>query len=132
VNLKSGVGSDFEFWQHRRIMDLACRIVSEQHSLLISSSVITKVDGTGSLAEFSAQAIEKRVQRALDNLIGSATRGVGPVTIDGTTGHVTDIRYQVDRTNNVLSTKTLIATVSIVPRGYLKFLEATLSYKLSV
>ncbi len=129
--LSSGVGSDFEFWQHGRIMDQACRIVSQQHSLLISSSVITKADGTGALTEFSAQAIEKRVQRALDNVIGSALRGIGPATIDGTIGHVSDIRYQVDRTNNVLSTKQIIATVSIVPRGYLKTLTATLSFKLS-
>ena len=130
VCLASPVGSDFEFWQHRRIMDLACKIVSEQHSRLVSSSVIVKNDGTGSLTEFAARSIEKKVQRALDNVIGSATRGVGPTAIDGTIGHVVEIRYQVDRSNNVLSTKTLIATVSIVPRGYLKNLEATLSYKL--
>lgn len=132
VWLKSGVGSDFEFWQHGRIMDEACKVVSAQHSLLVSSSVITKTDGTGSLFEPSALAIEKRVQRALDNVIGSAVRGVGPTTVDGTTGHVSDIAYQVDRTNNVLSTKELIATVSIVPRGYLKTLSTTFAYKLQV
>lgn len=132
VLLKSAAGSDFEFWQHGRIMDQACRVVSQQHSLLISSSVITKNDGTGSLTEFAAQAIEKKVQRALDNVIGSAIRGIGPTAVDGTIGHVSDIRYQVDRTNNVLSTKTLVATVAIVPRGYLKTLIATLSFKLSV
>jgi len=131
VPLKSAAGSDFEFWQHGRIMDQACRVVSQQHQLLISSSIIAKNDGSGSLTEFSAQAIEKKVQRALDNVIGSAIRGIGPTAIDGTIGHVSDIRYQVDRTNNVLSTKTLIATVSIVPRGYLKPIVTTLSYKLA-
>ncbi len=130
--MKSGVGSDFEYWQHRRMMDEACKVVSQQHALLVSSNVITKTDGTGSLFEPSALAIEKRVQRALDNVIGSAVRGVGPTTVDGTTGHVSDIAYQVDRTNNVLSTKQLIATISIVPRGYLKTLSTTLSYKLQV
>lgn len=132
VWLKSASGSDFEFWQHRRIMDEACKVVSARHSELISSSVITKTDGTGSLAEFSALAIEKKVQRSLDAVIGSAARGIGPTTVDGTTGHVSDQRYQVDRTNNVLSTKELIATVSLVPRGYLKRLTTTLSYKLAV
>lgn len=130
VWLHSGVGSDFEFWQHRRIMDVACATVSREHSLLISSSVLTKTDGTGSLTEFSAQQIEKRVQRALDNVLGSGVRVIGPAAIDGTIGHVSDVRYQVDRSVNVLSTKTLVATISIVPRGYLKFLEATLSFKL--
>lgn len=132
VWLKSGTGSDFRYWQHGRIMDQACRETSRQHWLLVSSSVVTKADGTGQIQEFAAQSIEKRVQRALDNVIGSALRGIGPTTIDGSTGHVSDIRYQVDRTNNVLSTETLIATVSIVPRGYLKTLTATLSYKLAV
>jgi hypothetical protein len=131
VWLKSGPGSDFEFWQHGRIMDAACKEVSFQHTQLISSSVVLKNDGTGSLVEYAALAIEKRVQRGLDNVIGSARREVGPNAIDGTTGHVTEITYQVDRGNNVGATKTLIATVSIVPRGYLKNLVTTLSFKLS-
>lgn len=132
VWLKSASGSDFEFWQHGRMMDEACKVVSARHSELISSNVVVKADGTGSLVEFAAQAIEKKVQRSLDAVIGSALRGIGPTTVDGSTGHVSDQRYQVDRTNNVLSTKTLIATVTIVPRGYLKYLQTTLSYKLAV
>jgi hypothetical protein len=131
VWLKSATGSDFRYWQHGRIMDQACRETSRQHWLLTSSNVITKADGTGQIQEFAAQSIEKRVQRALDNVIGSGLRGIGPTTVDGTTGHVSEIRYQVDRTNNVLSTETLIATVSVVPRGYLKTLTVTISYKLA-
>lgn len=132
VWLKSPAGSDFQYWQHGRMMDLACVNVSAQHFLLSSSSVITKADGTGQITESSAQAIERRVQRVLDNQVGSALRGIGPTAVDGTTGHVSDQKYQVDRTNNVLSTNTLIATVAIVPRGYLKQLVATVSYKLSI
>jgi hypothetical protein len=131
VWLKGQPGTDFEFWQHGRIMDQACVTVSNQHAQLISSNVICKADGTGSLTEPAALTIEKRVQRALDNVIGSGLRGVGPKAIDGSTGHVSDQKYQVDRTNNVLSTKTLITTVSIIPRGYLKFLTATLSFRLA-
>jgi hypothetical protein len=132
VWLAAAAGSDFEFWQHGRMMDQACITVSARHAELISSNVIVKADGTGSLTEFAALQIEKKVQRSLDAVIGSALRGIGPSTIDGSTGHVSDQRYQVDRTNNVLSTKELIATVSIVPRGYLKQLTTTLSYKLQV
>ena len=132
VWLKSASGSDFEFWQHGRMMDEACKVVSARHSELISSNVVVKADGSGSLVEFAALGIEKKVQRSLDAVIGSALRGIGPTTVDGSTGHVSDQRYQVDRTNNVLSTKELIATVSLVPRGYLKRLTTTLSYKLAV
>lgn len=132
VWLKSADGSDFKYWQHGRIMDEACKVVSQQHFQLSSSSVVTKADGTGQIAEFSAQGIEKKVQRALDNRIGSALRGIGPNAVDGTTGHVSDQKYQVDRTNNVLSTDTLISTVALVPRGYLKQLVCTISFKLSI
>jgi hypothetical protein len=132
VWLKSASGSDFQYWQHGRIMDQACRVVSREHWRLASSSVVTKTDGSGQIQEASAQSVEKRVQRALDNEVGSAVRGVGPETVDGSTGHVSDQRYQVDRTNNVLSTNTLVATVALVPRGYLKTLRATLSFKLSI
>lgn len=131
VWLKGSPGTDFEFWQHGRIMDEACKVVSAQHALLLSSSVVCKADGSGQIVKFSALQIEKRVQRALDNVIGSALRGVGPTTLDGTGGHVSNIVYQVDLTNNVLSTKTLITTVSIIPRGYLKFITTTLSFRLA-
>lgn len=130
--MSSPLGSDFEFWQHRRIMDLACRTVSAQHTDLISQSFTVKGDGTGSLTEDAAQAIEKRVQRALDTVIGSAIRGIGPTRLDGKIGHVSDIGYQVDRTNNVLTTKTIIATVSIIPLGYGKFFQTTLSFRLQL
>jgi hypothetical protein len=131
VWLKGSPGTDFEFWQHGRIMDEACKVTSAQHALLLSSSVVCKADGSGQIVKFSALQIEKRVQRALDNVIGSALRGVGPTTLDGTGGHVSDVKYQVDLTNNVLSTKTLITTVSLVPRGYLKAIVTTLSFRLA-
>jgi len=131
VWMKGTPGTDFEYWQHRRMMDEACKEVSAEHFLLLSSSVICKADGSGQIVEVSAKGIERRVQRRLDNKIGSALRSVGPLTLDGTPGHVSNIAYQVDRTNNVLSTKTIIATVAIVPRGYAKFLTVTLSYSLA-
>lgn len=132
VRLKSAVGSDFQFWQHGRIMDQLCRTLSRALWRMSSSSVVCKTDGSGQIAEFDAQAREKRVQRDLDNVVGSAVRGIGPQAIDGTTGHVSDQRAQVDRTNNVLSTNELVWTVAAVPRGYAKKLTATLSFKLSI
>jgi hypothetical protein len=132
AHLRSAAGSDFEFWQHRRIMDQACRVVSAQHTDLQSQSFECKGDGSGSLTEAAAQEIEKRVQRALDQVIGSSLRGIGPTRINGKIGHVSDIAYQVDRTNNVITTKTIIATVSIIPLGYGKRFVTTLSFKLQV
>lgn len=131
VPMKGPVGSDFQYWQHRRMMDEACKSASQVAAQLNSSNAICKADGSGQLVEFAARQIEARFQRALDNVIGSGLRGVGPRTIDGSTGHCSDVKAQVDRTNNVLSTKTLIVTVSLIPRGYFKFVSVTLSYRLA-
>lgn len=130
--IRSPSGSNFEFIQHRRIMDLASSIASAQQALLIGRPYACKTDGTGNLTERSAQSIEKFVQVALDAGVGSANRGVGPVNIQGTKGHCSDILYQVDRTNNALSTKTVIATITIVPFAYPKFFTTTLSFSASL
>ncbi len=130
--LKSGVGSDFTDWQFGRMMDEACKVVSIQHILILNSSVVVKNDGSGQITEAAAQSIEKRVQRALDNVIGSALRQVGPSEIEGGIGHVSDTAYQVDRTTDVLSTQTITATVAIVPRGYATQVTTTLSFSLAV
>ncbi len=131
VWLKGNPGTDFEFWQHGRMMDETCKVVSSVAAQLSSSNAVCKADGTGQLLEFSARQIEAKFQRAIDNAIGSAIRGVGPTTIDGSTGHLSDVKAQVDRTNNVLTTKTLIVTVSLVPRPYFKQVTVTLSYRLA-
>lgn len=130
--LHAAPGSDFEFWQHGRLMDQACRIISAFHTDQISKSFEVKGDGTGSLTEAAAQSLEKAAQRLLDSAIGSSLRGIGPTRIDGKIGHVSDVAYQVDRTNNVITTKTIIATVSMIPLGYGKRFVTTLSFKLQV
>lgn len=130
--LKSNAGSDFTDWQFGRLMDQACKVVSQQHTDLINSSVVVKTDGSGQITEAAAQSIEKKVQRALDAVLGSAARQLGPTNIEGGPGHISDSAYQVDRTVNVLSTQTIQATVAIVPFGYAKTLTTTLSFSLAV
>lgn len=129
--LKSGLGSDFSDWRYGRIMDQACRVVSQQHILILNSAVAVKTDGSGQLTEAAALKIEKRVQRALDNVLGSSDRNVGPRNIEGEVGHVTNTVYQADRTTNILSTKTYVATVVIVPFGYLEQITTTLAFSLA-
>jgi hypothetical protein len=130
--LKSGVGSDFTDWQFGRIIDEACKVVSIQHTNILNSAVEVKADGSGQITEVAAQGIEKRVQRALDNVIGASLRQVGPTNVEGGIGHASEVSYQVDRTTNVLSTKVVTATVSIVPFGYAKQITTTLSFALAV
>lgn len=130
VHLRSAVGSDFQFWQHGRIMDVACIVATGELEGMLGRGFSTNADGTGTLTEASAQKIENQVQKALDDVLGNAIFGQGPTTVDGEFGHVSRVRFQVSRTNNFLSTNTIIATVSIVPRGYAKRIEVTLSYTL--
>lgn len=130
--LKSAAGSDYEYWQHGRIIDEAMTVVAQQHTQLLHRNFEVKNDGTGSFTEASAQEIEKIVQRALDQVIGSGARDIGPTTISGKRGHVSEQRYQVDRTNNVLTTKTLQASWAAVPRAPLKNMNCTFSFALAV
>src|SRR5690606_14311648 len=90
VWLKSAPGSDFEFWQHRRMMDQASIEVPARHSELIAGSVLAKHDGPGPLTEAAARAIDGKVPRGRDHRVGSALRGIGPTAIDGSPGHVSD------------------------------------------
>lgn len=132
VWLKSPVGSDFEFFQHGKIMDEACTVVAQFHQTLIASNFDVKNDGTGAYTEAEAQGIEKRCQRRLDQVIGSAARKIGPVRIGGKIGHVSEVRYQVDRAQNVLSTKIHQSSIALVPLSYPKIFNATFSFALQV
>lgn len=130
--LSAGAGSDFQYWQHRIIMDKACRTVSAVHTDLSSQNFTVKGDGSGSLTEDAAQSIEKKAQRQLDTVIGSSLRAVGPTRLDGKVGHVSEVVYQVDRTNNFLSTGEIIATISLIPLGYAKIFRQTFAFKAQV
>jgi hypothetical protein len=131
ARLRAAAGSDFQFWQHGRVMDEAFRVADQELTLMLSSILAAKTDGTGQLTELSARSIESRVQRQLDNVIGSNARAVGPRAIDGTTGHTSDIVFQVSRLNNVISTSTIEYTIAIVPRGYAKTITGTYAYRLT-
>lgn len=126
VWIRSPAGSDFQYWQHRRIMDEACKVVSLQHFRLLGQPV--EVNNGGTISEPDAQRIERIVQAALDETIGSSIRGQGPRNVVGRQGHVSDQVYQVDRTNNVLATSTIEAEVQLRPFGYPKFISTTLTF----
>jgi Protein of unknown function (DUF2586) len=120
ANMKSGAGSDFAYWQHRRCMDVACSTVSAQQQLKIGASVDTNADGT--IREQDALRWEAEIEDALRDVL---TR---PKNAEGTGGHVSDVAYSIDRTVNILSTKTVVSTVGIRPRGYAKFFTTEIGF----
>jgi hypothetical protein len=108
-------GSDFEFWQHGRLMDVASATVYAGLVEYLSDTIA--VDRTtGKLLEVDARAMEAALESRVRARLVDGTRQVSAITV------------AVPRTQNVLSTKTLSASVRIVPLGYLKQLRADISY----
>lgn len=105
-------GSDFEFWQHRRVMNAACAAADDALFTLLSSSV--QVDtATGHITESAATAVEAVCQSAINDRVGKYVSGTS---------------VTVDRTTNVLSTKSISIAVSIVPLGYLKAITVEIGF----
>lgn len=121
--IKSANGSDFTRWPLRRVMDEACRVAHETLDNLINSGVRTNADGT--IDERDAIDIEAAVNAALDAVLKS------PTNAEGKPGHVSAVRFSVDRTNNVNSTSTLQGQVAIRPLGYAEFISVQLGYQLA-
>lgn len=130
--LKSPVGSDFQYYQHARVMDEVKRICDAYHFSLLGKSFSAKTDGTGTLTEASAQEIEKAARARLDAQIGSENRQIGPQRADGKVGHCSDFSYQVDRGYNFLSTNKIQAIVKVVPLGQVKAIDVTFSFSLTL
>ncbi len=106
-------GSDFEFWQHRRIMNAACAAADDYLFTLLSSSVQVNAE-TGFISEAAATAIEANCESAINNRVGE---------------YISDVTVTVDRTANILSTKTIPVSVAIVPLGYIKAIEVEIGFK---
>lgn len=122
--LKSAAGSDFERWQHGMIMDIACETVYAKQALWIGEGLRCNANGT--IDEREAARIEKEVNAALSAVL------LTPVRAGGQIGHVSDVRYTVSRTHNLLTTKTLVSEVAIRPLGYVDFIITTLGYQANV
>jgi len=106
-------GSDFFIWPLRAVMDLACTIVHQSAQLYIDDDV--RVNKNGTIYENDAKTIEGSIYQALkDNLI--ATSQISAATV------------AVDRTNNILTTKTVNITITITSRGYVLQENVTISY----
>lgn len=124
ARLKSPVGSDFEFWQHGRIMDVACRVLYEAQLQFLSAGV--RVNGDGTIDERDAIRIEKEVTAKLEAVL------LQPKNAEGFNGHVSALGYRVSRTQNVLATKTLASELAIRPLGYPKTISSVVGYATNV
>src|SRR5687767_3996300 len=124
MRMKSPTGSDYKYWQHRRIMDIACRTVAQAQTLYLNAGFATKEDGT--IEESEAKRIESEVSEKLKVAL------IDPKNVEGTAGHVTALKFTVDRTNNLLQSETLQTKVAIRPFGYAKFIVTELGFATNV
>ncbi len=111
-NMFSPVGSDFQFLQHRRVMNLAKRALRIYMQRRLSKPIIVNAK-TGFILE--AQAVE------IEQGANSVLRGellAKPMVSGGAFGP--DSFLQLSRTDNLLSTKTLTGQAGIVPLSYPK------------
>ena len=118
--VKSESGSDFNEISRRRVMDLASRTVDDAMQNFINSTVRTIAGGV--IDPRDASKIESDVRRSLRGALKS------PKNAEGTPGHVSSCVFTIDRTNNVLSTSKLLATLSIQPLGIAEFITITVGY----
>ena len=120
--LRSGQASDYIYWDYGRTVDRAARVTWEGEDPWILSKVRVKTDGTGQIKEVDARRVEESVKRGLDIAL---TR---PTNVEGYTGHVSGYAYEVSRTNDVLSTRTLVTQTRLVPLVPIEGIETTVGF----
>jgi hypothetical protein len=124
VRLRSLPGSDYQYWQHGRVMDAATSTAYVSLLPFLSSSVRT-ISG-GAIDPRDAGAWEAKVYDSLRTVL------LDPDNAQGTQGHVSALDADIDRRNNVLTSGVVKVKVAIQPLGYAKFIVNELSFSANV
>lgn len=124
ARLMSMPGSDFEFWQHGRLMDVACDVVTKAQFPFISTALPVTAEGT--IAVFAAARWEATINGQLEAAL------LAPDNAEGSPGHVSAFSYKVDLTTNVLVSRNVKTRVAITPLGYAKSIETELGFAAGV
>lgn len=106
--------SDYQFVQHRRVMDIACTLTRVGMLRFLNDSVRVKTSD-GTIHELDARSIESYVE----GIVRAGTTQLG---------YCSDVSIAVIRTDNILSTSTLRVTIRLIPLGYLKQIEVTIGF----
>ena len=122
--IKSADGSDFTVWPRRLVMDIACETAYSATETFIGRGV--RVNDNGTIDERDALRLEQEVQDQLEAAI------IEPRNAEGTGGWASSVDYVIDRSVNIITTETIQGTVSIVPLGYIRDVDTTIGYTISV
>lgn len=113
-NLLVQPGSDFNWLQHAHVIDAACLVSYDYFVEKLSDSVRVNAS-TGFILPQDAMVLQNGCNGALATALTNQ-------------GAVSSATCTVSQTDNILSTSTLTVTVKIVPLGYLKAIDITLSF----
>jgi hypothetical protein len=120
--LLSPPGSDFLYWQHGIVFDIACDTCYKAQLPYMNASVRVLTDGSGKINPVDAADIDRVVEAKLRQALTE------PTNAEGTRGFVSGLSYKVDRDYDVLSNSKVRAKLRIVPLGYIKELETNVGF----
>lgn len=124
--IKAPAGSDFQRFELRFVMDVACTTAVEALTTQANKSVRVLTDGTGRIDPRDAAAWR---QVALSKL---RIRLTEPLNAEGVRGHVSGVDVTVDTTNNVLASGQVLVTVALVPLGYAETIAIDVGYATAI
>ena len=113
-NLMAPPGSDFNWLQHGHVIDVASTVAYQFFTLQLSSSVRVSKK-TGFILPQDQARLTNGCQAQLNNTL------VSP-------GAVSAATCVVSGTDNILSTATITVTISVVPLGYIKAVNVTITF----
>ncbi len=111
--LKSPSGSDFKYWPHGLIIDVACEIIHKVLTeeigagLRFENRIINGQKYLGTLDSRDAYNLEVEANSRL------AAQLLSPENAEGTPGHVTGIRYEVNQTHNFQKTGIILGDIYV-------------------
>ena len=108
-------GSDFKLLSNCFVMDICCTVLAAGLARYINDDL--RVDDAGDLDGRDANAIQSELEEKLRDAV-----------IRSTPQHVSNLRVQVIRNNSPLSTQTLKAKFSILPKAYFKYIDGEITF----
>lgn len=110
-NMMAAPGTDFTILPYCEVVDEACYTAYQFFVQKLGGSVRVSA-ATGYILPADANDLDSRSTATLQNVLGAG---------------VSSVYCKVNRTNNILSSKTLEATVGIVPLGYINVINVTMT-----
>jgi hypothetical protein len=122
--LAAAPGSDFQFWQYGRLMDLGCDAIFSAMLQFLADDL--DVTASGTLAPLEAERVETAGSDSL------RAKLMAPQNARGRPGLINNFSFDADLTNNIVQSSTLQTTVALQPRAYARYISQTIGFVASI